>query len=567
VTPSLALSPTVLSQDVRDHLARSIGEPLDFLDLATLRRDGILPALRRLRATRRPAVVITVGEESDRWLLGDTLSLASLLVPAGRRLTLARAGALTPLNRRALPQLGARMAAGSAGGLSALAANSMIARSILGRPHVRRPLAPGAARCLYLKPNLQFGLQVGGSIAHVAGVVNALTDHGVAVEMLVNGRQPMVRESTPQRILPPRFRAAYPSELNSHRYHRQFHREATAMAAARRPEFIYQRYVLNDLTGARLRESLGVPLILEFNGSEVWVQRNWGRPLVFEPASDLIERANLHAADLVVVVSAEVGRQAEGLGVPEEKILVYPNCVDAEVFDPARITVEACQALRAMLGIPPAALLYTFVGTFGRWHGADVLAKAIRELAGSGAPWLDDRSAHFLFVGDGLTAPAVREILAHPTCAPRVTLAGLRPQTETPITLAASDVLVSPHAPNADGSAFFGSPTKLFEYMAMARPIVASDLDQIGQVLRGWTPGERARSTSDPAVTGLLVRPGDAVDLARGLAGAAALSPEERAAMGRRARSLVESAFSWSANVAAVLERAGAATPTAAGLS
>ena len=170
-------------------------------------------------------------------------------------------------------------------------------------------------------------------------------------------------------------------------------------------------------------------------------------------------------------------------------------------------------------------------------------------------------------VGDGLTAPAVREILAHPAVAPRVTLAGLRPQTETPITLAASDILVSPHAPNADGSAFFGSPTKLFEYMAMARPIVASDLDQIGQVLRGWTPGEPARPTSDPAVTGLLVRPGDVADLARGLAEAAAMSPEERAAMGGRARSLVESAFSWSANVAAVLERAGAAAPTAAGRS
>ena len=37
--------------------------------------------------------------------------------------------------------------------------------------------------------------------------------------------------------------------------------------------------------------------------------------------------------------------------------------------------------------------------------------------------------------------------------------------------------------PNAYGSRFFGSPTKLFEDMAMARAIVASDLDQIGEVL------------------------------------------------------------------------------------
>jgi len=43
--------------------------------------------------------------------------------------------------------------------------------------------------------------------------------------------------------------------------------------------------------------------------------------------------------------------------------------------------------------------------------------------------------------------------------------------------------LVSPHVPNSDGSPFFGSPTKLFEYMAMGKGIIASDLDQIGEIL------------------------------------------------------------------------------------
>jgi glycosyltransferase involved in cell wall biosynthesis len=44
-------------------------------------------------------------------------------------------------------------------------------------------------------------------------------------------------------------------------------------------------------------------------------------------------------------------------------------------------------------------------------------------------------------------------------------------------------VLLSPHVQNADGSKFFGSPTKLFEYMAMEKPIIASRLEQIEQVL------------------------------------------------------------------------------------
>ena len=61
---------------------------------------------------------------------------------------------------------------------------------------------------------------------------------------------------------------------------------------------------------------------------------------------------------------------------------------------------------------------------------------------------------------------------------------------------ATSDVLVSPHVANADGTPFFGSPTKIFEYMGLGKPIVASDLNQIGEVI------EHERS-------GLLCPPGD----------------------------------------------------------
>src|SRR5205807_5254955 len=66
----------------------------------------------------------------------------------------------------------------------------------------------------------------------------------------------------------------------------------------------------------------------------------------------------------------------------------------------------------------------------------------------------------------------------------RVSLPGLVPYTDMPAYLAACDVLVSPHGRQADGGEFFGSPTKLFEYMAAGRPIVASAVGQIAEVLR-----------------------------------------------------------------------------------
>ncbi len=153
--------------------------------------------------------------------------------------------------------------------------------------------------------------------------------------------------------------------------------------------------------------------------------------------------------------------------------------------------------MRGRYGIPADAVLVTFIGTFGQWHGVEVLARTIRREA----EWARTTGVRFLLVGDGLKMAEVRAELEG--LRDVAVLAGLVPQDDVPLYLAASDVLVSPHVPNADGSPFFGSPTKLFEYMAAGKAIVASDLDQIGDVLRDGLA--------------ILVRPGDEEDLGHGL--------------------------------------------------
>jgi len=159
---------------------------------------------------------------------------------------------------------------------------------------------------------------------------------------------------------------------------------------------------------------------------------------------------------------------------------------------------------------------------------------------------------HFLFVGDGAYAPKVRSILGPDLGAPYVTLAGFRPQEEGPAILAASDIHLSPHVPNPDGTPFFGSPTKLFEYMAMERPIVASDLDQIGRVLKGWRPGRDADARGPAAI---LTVPGSVESLIEGIRAAVSLPEEERRRLGALARAYVLESFTWDRNVAVFLER------------
>ena len=90
---------------------------------------------------------------------------------------------------------------------------------------------------------------------------------------------------------------------------------------------------------------------------------------------------------------------------------------------------------------------------------------------------------------------------------------------------------MSPHVANPDGSTFFGSPTKLFEYMAAGRGIVASRLEQIAEVL-------------EDGRTALLAEPGDPASLAQALL-QMARDTRLREDLGRAAREEVLRRYSW----------------------
>src|SRR5262249_24728478 len=194
----------------------------------------------------------------------------------------------------------------------------------------------------------------------------------------------------------------------------------------------------------------------------------------------------------------------------------------------------------------------TFIGTFGQWHGVDVLARAIARLIAERRAQLDQLRLRFLLVGDGQKMPLGGAALSRVAAARSLRLPGLLPQPGAPRYLAASDLLLSPHVANADGTRFFGSPTKLFEYMAMARGIIASDLDQIGDVLQPAVRFPAEIEAASPGAVAVLVPPGDESALMDAVLSLAA-QPERRATLGENARRLALARYTWSHHVAAIL--------------
>jgi len=364
----------------------------------------------------------------------------------------------------------------------------------------------------------------------------------------------MIRSGIESIALAPPSTFGLPYELNYYAFHRMVVRQLTALAP---PRFIYQRMSVGNYAGVKLSRHWNVPLISEYNGSEVWVAKTWGRPLRYDALATRAEEVCLRHAHVIVTISDVLRDELIERGVSPERIVCYPNCIDPTLFDPARFTVADSVTLRRELGLPPDALLATFVGTFGQWHGADVLAAAIRRLIEDHCSWLTQAKLHFVLVGDGLKMPVVREILGGEACAKFVTLTGLVAQAGAPAYLAASDVLLSSHIANADGSRFFGSPTKLFEYMAMGKAIVASDLDQIGKVLQ-----DSLRSSSLPAsgpaahetALAVLFPPGDVAALVDSIKFAVD-RPAWRAVLGGNARTEALAKYTWAHHTGAILKR------------
>ena len=312
-----------------------------------------------------------------------------------------------------------------------------------------------------------------------------------------------------------------------------------------RPTFIYERLALGNSAAALLSAEFGVPYIVEYNGSEISMRRSFDDTgYVYEAEYLEAEALAFEQATIISVVSAEIRNTLVARGVDPARILVNPNGVDLDAYAPA--PPEVRESIRAGLGFGAADRVVGFTGTFGGWHGIDVLSEAIPKIC-QAVP-----AAKFLLIGDGNFKNLVDRAVTSFGLEQRVISTGRVPQADGARLLKACDIYVSPHSAHMIDSKFFGSPTKVFEYMALGGGIVASDLEQIGQVLSpSFTPVEASAGASVSDERSVLCTPGNVGEFVQGVI-ALAEHPEMARALGRNARTAAASHYSWARHVANV---------------
>lgn len=539
--------------EYKDNIEKNIPFQYEYIDLSTVRKSGAVKTVLffiRLKCDH----LLLAHEASESKELMSVLTALSLFSRAKKIYGLNEKLEWERISRLSISKSLLQIIGATISGIFVLF-NAVISIKVCKRRAKTIPMREDISSILYLNLNLWYGVKVGGSVGHIAGVANDFDKRGYSVSYAAISDSSSLRGSIRRLLLKSPTSFGLPPEINSYRFDQHNYNILLKAIATIKPSFIYQRLSVCSYIGAKLSQKLRIPLIVEYNGSEVWIAKNWGRPLVFHKTAKNAEDLMLKAANVVVTISNVLRDELIERGVPPEKIACYPNCIDPDFFDPNRFSIEEKMSLRKKIGVFEDTRLLTFLGTFGQWHGVDVLAKGICELVKFNSEFLDKYKVKFLLIGDGLKMMDVRNILHAGNAEHYCLLTGLIPQQEAPYYLAVSDILISPHVRNPDGTPFFGSPTKLFEYLAIGKPIIASDLDQIGEVLHNSIKTSVVESIENVKANkrvAVLIEPGNASELVSAIK-MLVEDTELQSILGENSRNLALEKYTWNRHVKEIL--------------
>jgi glycosyltransferase involved in cell wall biosynthesis len=238
--------------------------------------------------------------------------------------------------------------------------------------------------------------------------------------------------------------------------------ELKSLVEDQRIEILHCHEPKSRLYGAIVSRMTGVPLVATHHN---WTGQDLRTRLV-----ELIDAAVLHSCQKVVAVSSSVAESMRRVLISSSRIEVIPNGIDLSVFKDSQQNSE----LRASLGIPPGVPVIGAVGRLDIQKAHERLIEAARKLTDAG------QDAIYLIVGEGVERPRLESLVRNLGLSDRVLLPGYRSDIKP--FLAIMDLFVLP-------SRREGTPMALLEAMAMRKPVVATAVGGVPDVLTDGIDG------------------------------------------------------------------------------
>jgi glycosyltransferase involved in cell wall biosynthesis len=365
----------------------------------------------------------------------------------------------------------------------------------------------------------------GGPRSHVLGVINAFKNLGWEVKPYIVGdkiSQKFVGKGSEKLISGNFFRTfavdlirIASSYINAQKAYKELAQEVG---------WVYERFGTFQAMGKPFKKH-GIPWILETNAILYEEALHERKSLVLVDFARSAEIKAYQECDILVCISDVLKqRLVKQIGILEEKIIVVPNGVDTELIDPDKYTPKYIFD----------GFTIAFVGTLDAWQGLDLLLKAVSEVKRENKVLIN-----LLIIGDGPMREEWENLSNELGLNSQVSFLGRLPQVKLLPFLAGSDICYLGHL-DLQGGKVYRSPLKLYEYMALGKPVVSSILKDSETLIH-------------ENETGFLFEPGNQKEIKLCIQKAYE-HRKKLPEMGRKARQIILANHSWTARVEEMIE-------------
>lgn len=229
----------------------------------------------------------------------------------------------------------------------------------------------------------------------------------------------------------------------------------------------------NGLQTVRLCRKLGVPVVFR----AIDIPNQLVSYPVLRPITRVLEREVYSNVDLVLTLSPMLSQYVISMGAPESKVELLLLGVDTEVFHPNL----DCAEVRQKWGFGEDDHIIVFVGTLFDFSGLDAFIRRFPEVV------REIPEAKLLIVGDGPQRSKLEGIIAELGLQKQVIITGFQPYQIMPRYINLAAICINTFLITDVTRDIF--PTKIVQYLACGKAVIATSLPGMMAVIRGEHQG------------------------------------------------------------------------------